>query len=113
MDEIPKLYAYVGDTTEWPVEVTADDVALDLTGQTLSWLVSATRSGAVLLQVDVTDHEDAENGESSLTLTAANLTTIGGAGEYWLTGIQVDAEDAEVTRVVARLQVLDRAQRSA
>jgi hypothetical protein len=110
--EIPELECYVGDTTVWPVEITADGVAVDITEHTLSWLVTAARTGTALLQVDVTEHSHADAGLSALELTAANLTAIGGAGDYWLTGIDVDGDDAELTRVVARLSVLDRPQRT-
>lgn len=112
MDDVPVLECFVGDTTQWPVEITADGVAVDITGHTLSWMVTAERTGTPLLQVDVTSHSDPTGGESELELTAANLTTIGGAGEYWLTGVDVDDADDEITRVVARLKVHDRPQRT-
>lgn len=111
VEDVPELECYLGDTTTWPVEVTADGVALSLTGHTLSWLLSATRAGAVLLQVDVTSHTNAAAGLSALTLTAGNLTTLGGDGNYWLTGIDVYA-GAELTRVVATLAVNSRPQRT-
>lgn len=111
VQDTPALVCYLGDTTEWPVEITADGVAVNITGHTLSWLVSATRAGAVLLQVDVTSHSDPTAGLSALTLTPANLVTIGGEGDYWLTGIDVNG-GTEITRVVATLTVTARPQRT-
>jgi len=113
MGPIPELTCYVGDTTQWPVEITTGGVAMDITGHTLSWLVTAEETeGPVLLQVDVTDHGDPTAGDSELELTAANLETIGGAGNYWLTGIDVNESDEEITRCVARLAIVARPQRT-
>ena len=114
MSDVPEITVYRGDTTPLPVAITQGDppAAYDITGHTLSWLFSARRAGPVLLQIDVTDHSDPEKGLSELPITAANIVTIGGVGEYWLHGIDVDGDGNEVTDVVARLVVADRPQRS-
>lgn len=105
------LEAYSGDTTVFGVTVTDGGSAYDLTGHTLVWLVSATREGtAALLTKTVTVHTNAAAGLSALTLTPADLATIGGPGSYFLIGIEVDGT-AEVTRAVSNLRIRGRAQR--
>ena len=114
----PTLTVYVGDTSQFPVEITSIDsegveTAVNITGHTLSWLVTAAETaGPVLLQKDVTVHSDPAAGLSELELTAANLTTIGGAGEYWLTGVDVNGSAEEITRCKAKLVITDRPQRA-
>jgi hypothetical protein len=111
LSTLQTLEAYSGDTTTFAVAVTDGGVAHDLTGRTLSWLVSATRDGATLLVKDVTVHSNAAAGLSALTLTPEDIETIGGPGSYILTGIEVDGT-AEVTRAVSNLRIRGRPQRA-
>lgn len=113
LSTLKTITTYVGDTKEWPVTIAyRSGGAVDIAGHTLSWLVSATRDGAALLQVDVTSHSDPAGGVSALTLTAADLETIGGAGDYFLTGVDIDALGHEVTRAVCNLRIRGRPARS-
>lgn len=111
----PELKIFVGDQTVFPVEITEDSgsgaVPVDITGHTLSWLISSSRDSGKLLQIDVSVHTNPSAGLSSLTITAANITAIGGEGTYWLTCVDVNA-GVEITRVVAKLIVLGRIARS-
>lgn len=121
-DPLETIDVYLGDTTVIPVEVTTDNsteflapvdpTPVDLTGHTLSWLFCATKTGTPLLQTDVTNHSHADAGESSLTITPANLVTIGGEGQYYLWCIEVDENTTEVTRCLVMLNVIDRPARS-
>lgn len=107
IENIPDIECHVGDSPTLAIKITSDGVDYPLTGHTLSWLFSKERASAALLQLDVTSHTDATAGESAVTLTPANLTTIGGAGEYWLTVVDV-AAGAETTIVVANLTITAR-----
>lgn len=110
--DVPTIKCYTGDTTSFPVEITENGTAMNITGHTLSWLISSTRDSDKLLQIDVTSHSAPTEGKSTLIITAANLVTIGGAGDYWITCVDVDALGKEITRVVANLLVLARVARS-
>lgn len=51
LSTLKTITTYVGDTKEWPVTIAyRSGGAVDITGHTLSWLVSATRDGDALLQ---------------------------------------------------------------
>lgn len=109
----PDLICYDQDTTVFPVRLTEDGSPHDITGRTLSWLFLPTDSRTVLHQIDVSEHADPSAGESSLEITPADVETIGGPGEYTLIGIEIDDEDAEITRVEIVLRVKERPARPA
>ena len=109
---IPDLQVFTLDTSVFPVTITQTTsgvtTAVNITGHTLSWIISAQRDSVSLLTIDVTSHTSPTTGVSSLTLTPANITTIGGEGDYWLTCVDVDSSGFELTRIVMTLNVTAR-----
>ena len=75
------LTCYKGDTSSFSVEIVQNGEACDITGHTLSWIISKAPSAAKLLQIDVTDHSDPAVGESVFEITAAMIEAIGGHGD--------------------------------
>ncbi len=112
MDNVPRIIAYTGDTTVFPVEITEEGIPVNLVGHVLSWIISSTRDTGNLVQIDVSSHDDPTNGISSLTITPTNIVSCGGSGKYWLTGIDVvTATSTEITRVVVQFDIIDRVAR--
>jgi len=101
----------MGDTVCIPVTFVTDDSTEDITGYTISFVFSGSRAKELLLQVDVTVHDDAETGRTSLTLDPVDLIDLGGIGSYWLTIIEVNEDDEEVTRAMLLFKIESRIQR--
>lgn len=108
---INTIYGYVGDHCQWLVEFVDDDGnGMDITGHTLQYLFSKRRLGPVLLSKAVTVHASPCTGSSYLALSPEEVTTLGGAGRYWLTIIDINTVDQEQTREIRRLIIYNRAQ---
>lgn len=110
MDEQDILEIFVGDTKTFPIEITQDASPYPLAGHTLQCLFSNAQETARLHQIDVTAHEDAANGESSVEVTPEDITTIGGAGAYWLTVVDIDGDGKKVTQCQMPFSIKDRPQ---
>lgn len=106
--DIEELEAWLGDTNTYSIQFLANSVAYNITGKTVSWLISEGREDAEpLVQRDVTEHDDAVNGESHVDFTPEEIEEAG-VGDRWLHVLLIDAGGEERTRVVAKLRVWGR-----
>jgi len=104
MASVKTMTVYAGDTTPIAVQFKQGGVAYSIAGQTLHWVVSTEETTGTRLQKDISSHDDAANGISSLTFSASDITTIGGAGLYWLTCVKENGSGELLT--VAKLRLL-------
>jgi len=106
------LECYNHDDKAWSVHFTSGDDDYDLTGLTASWVFSTKNGDRNKLQLDVTDHAEPTEGLTTLELTPANITTLGGPGNYNLWCVLVDDADDEITRLFMTLVVHRRTART-
>jgi hypothetical protein len=68
-----------GDDAAWPLRFVSRTTGLpiDLTGSTVTLSVAAAPGTAELAYTDVTSHSHADNGETTVTLTAAQVLALG------------------------------------
>lgn len=101
---------YDKDTSVLPIYVTEgeDETAYDLTDHTIKGVISTNRLDTKKLVLTVTSHTSPTGGESAITITPANVVTMGGVGDYWLTVVLVNGSAQELTLLTVHLEVRER-----
>ena len=109
---IPIIEAWLGDTNTISIQIRQNKQPMDITGYTLSWLISTNREDEEpLVEQDVTEHDNEGEGLSHVSFTPAEMEVVG-KGVRWLTCLLVDEDDKEITRLVSKLKVWGRPQRT-
>lgn len=105
---ISKLYIKRNNDKSYPITVTKDDVAVDITGWTIYFSVKENRNDSdsdALIYKTISSHTDASNGESVISISASDTETVD-PGEYYYDLLFIDDSNKRQSSDTGKFQII-------